>query len=202
MENLLDFFTSYSEHFIYFSLFGILFLSGLGLPVPEDAVLLSGGFLVYFGYTRPLPTALAGFVGVLSGDILIFQIGVRWGTDAVRHRSIAHLLTPKRLARVQNYFRKYGMMTVLLARFLVGLRAPTFLLAGAMYMPFRQFVSLDFVAAVVSVPLVTYLGYVFAPQLESLLRVLRGIEFVVLFLVLAVAGLICWLRRARKRQAA
>ena len=51
MEVLLKFFTSHTGWLVYVLLFAILFLSGLGLPVPEDAVLLSGGFLIYFGYT-------------------------------------------------------------------------------------------------------------------------------------------------------
>ncbi|MFQ5692678.1 MAG: DedA family protein, partial [Nitrospinota bacterium] len=137
MEAFLILLTGQSENIIYFLLFCVLFFSGLGLPVPEDAVLLSGGFLLYFGYTDFLPTVLVGFFGVVCGDTLIFHIGKRWGTDAVRHRSLARLLTPGRLARVQRYFQKYGSMTILLARFLVVLRAPTFLLAGSMYMPFR-----------------------------------------------------------------
>ena len=202
MEHLLVFFTSYSEHFIYFFLFAILFLSGLGLPVPEDAVLLSGGFLVYFGYTNLVPTLLVGFFGVICGDMLIFMIGQKWGAEVIRHKSVAHLLTPRRLTRIQKHFQKSGTLTILLARFLAGLRAPTFLLAGSMYMPFRQFFWLDFLAAVVSVPLVTYLGYAFAPQLEPLLRLLRRVEVIVLIVVILMGAAVYWYRRARKRQTA
>ncbi|MFQ5912910.1 MAG: DedA family protein [Nitrospinota bacterium] len=201
MEHLLVFFTSYSAEFIYIFLFGILLLSGLGLPVPEDAVLLSGGFLVYIGYTKLIPTVFVCFFGVLCGDILMFLIGQKLGTDAVRHKSVAYFFTPKRLSRVQNYFRKHGTMTILLARFLVGLRGATFLLAGSMYMPFRQFFWLDLLAAVVSVPLVTYLGYVFGPHLEALLKLFRRVEVIVLIVVILTVGAIYWFRRARNRQA-
>ena len=201
LEYLLVFFTNYSEAFIYFLFFSILFLSGLGLPVPEDAVLLSGGFLIYFGYVNFIPTILIGFFGVLCGDQLVFFVGRRWGTDAVRHKSVAHLLTPKRLLRVQNYFRQYGTMTVLVVRFLPGLRAPTFLLAGAVYMPFRQFFWLDFVAALVSVPLVTYLGYAFAPQFESLLKMFHRVELIVVAIIF-MAALLYWFFKIRNRQTA
>ncbi len=201
MEVLLDFFTSHTGWLVYFLLFAILFLSGLGLPVPEDAVLLSGGFLIYFGYTEYLPTVVVMFVGVLAGDVLIFTIGWKWGSDAVRHKSVKHLLTPKRLASVQRHFDKSGTMTILLARFLMGLRAATYLLAGSMRMPFRQFFWLDFLAALVSVPLVSYLGYVFAPQLETLLGFLRRVEVLILIAVLLGAGVYYWRRRSRKSEA-
>lgn len=201
MEVLLNFFTSHTGWLVYVLLFAILFLSGLGLPVPEDAVLLSGGFLIYFGYTEYVPTVVVMFVGVLAGDVLIFTIGRKWGADAVRHKSLKHLLTPKRLARVQRHFEKSGTMTILLARFLMGLRAATYLLAGSMRMPFRQFFWLDFLAALVSVPLVSYLGYVFAPQLETLLMFLRRVEVLILIAVLVGAGVFYWRRRSRKSEA-
>ncbi|MFQ5694218.1 MAG: DedA family protein, partial [Nitrospinota bacterium] len=64
------------------------------------------------------------------------------------------------------------------------------------------FVWMDFMAALVSVPLVTYLGFVFAPQLENLLRLLRRVEVAVLLLVLLLGVVVYWYRRSRNRQAA
>lgn len=200
MEYLLNFFTSYTGWIVYVLVFMILFLSGLGLPVPEDAVLLCGGFLIYFEYTNFLLTAIVMFLGVLSGDILIFTIGRKWGSDAIRHKSVSHLMTPKRLERVHRYFKRYGTMTILLARFLAGLRAATYLLAGTSGMKFKQFFWLDFLAAIVSVPVVTYLGYIFAPQLESLLKVFRRTEGIALLLVILVGIVIYCYRRSKRRQ--
>ena len=202
LEYLLNFFTSYSGWIVYVLLFAILFLTGLGLPVPEDAVLLSGGFLLYFGYTEFAPTVAAMFLGVLSGDLLIFSIGRKWGSEAIQHKSVAHLMTPKRLARVRRYFERYGTMTILLARFLAGLRSATYLLAGTSGMRFRQFFWLDCLATLVSVPLVTYLGFIFAPQLEHLLKLLRRAEGIVLLVVVLLGIAIIWYRRSRKRQEA
>jgi len=63
------FLINYSEPFIYGGLFLILFLSGSGLPVPEEITLLTGGFLVNLGFIRFYPTLAAVFVGVLAGDL-------------------------------------------------------------------------------------------------------------------------------------
>ena len=95
-------------------------------------------------------------------------------------------MTPKRLEKVHRYFKRYGTMTILLARFLAGLRAATYLLAGTTGMRFKQFFWLDFLAAIVSVPVVTYLGYLFAPQLESLLKLFRRVEGIAVLLVILI----------------
>ena len=69
MSDIVIFLLNYSEHFIYGGLFLILFLSGLGLPIPEEITLLTGGFLINLGFIRFYPTLAAVFVGVLTGDM-------------------------------------------------------------------------------------------------------------------------------------
>ena len=53
-----------------------------------------------------------------------------------------------------------------------------------------------------SVPLVTYLGYAFAPQVEPFLRLLRRVEVIILIVVILMGAAVYWYRRARKRQTA
>ena len=60
------FLLSYSEPFIYAGLFLILLLCGLGLPIPEELTLLTGGFFVHLGIIRFYPTLAVGFLGILG----------------------------------------------------------------------------------------------------------------------------------------
>jgi len=76
--------SSYIEHFTYVGLFLVLVLCGMGLPVPEDLALLTGGFLVHRGITQYPATLLVSFVGVLAGDNSLFFIGRRFGTRILR----------------------------------------------------------------------------------------------------------------------
>jgi membrane protein DedA with SNARE-associated domain len=160
-------------------------------------VLISGGFLVYLGYTSFLPTVVTAFFGVILGDLMIFSIGRRWGTGAVTRGVLGRLFSPRRLHRVQDYFQRYGNRTILLARFFfAGLRATTYLLAGSMRMPFRHFLITDLLAAIVSVPLLTSLGYIFGSEIEWLLKTVRLVEGILIALaVAAILLLYLWRRR-------
>jgi membrane protein DedA with SNARE-associated domain len=149
------------EHYSYFAVVLLCWLCGVGAPLSEDVVILLGGALVAKGRAVFSLMALSAFVGQLGGDFLLYTMGRHFGTRALRFPLIRRLITPERLARVSERFKRQGSGWVMAARFLPGLRAPTFLVAGISHFPRGRFVWLDAVAASVCAPLVTYLGFRF-----------------------------------------
>jgi membrane protein DedA with SNARE-associated domain len=53
------------EHFPYLGIFALLILGGIGLPFPEDATLLLSGFLISHGVTKPFPTFIVVYFGLI-----------------------------------------------------------------------------------------------------------------------------------------
>ena len=111
-------------------------------------MLLSGGFLLYFGYTEFAPTVAAMFLGVLSGDLLIFSIGRKWGKrgDPAQERCSPH--DAQAAGAGSAVFRAVRTMTILLARFLAGLRSADLSVGGYL----RDAVSAVFLVGLPSHP--------------------------------------------------
>ncbi|MDP3038708.1 MAG: DedA family protein, partial [Deltaproteobacteria bacterium] len=147
MPDLVIFLTNYSEQFIYAGLFLILFLCGLGLPIPEELTLLAGGFFVHLGITRFYPTLVTVFVGVLIGDMAMYSIGRKWGQGIITHRQMRKFFSESRLERAKQFFCDHGSKTIFIARFLSGFRVAAFLAAGTMGMKPGKFLILDTLAA-------------------------------------------------------
>lgn len=192
--------------FTYLGLFGLLIAAGLGVPIPEDATLLTGGFLASQGITSLWLTLIVGYAGVLIGDVLIFRLGQKLKEGIYTHQRLAKLFTPRRRAFIEEHFRKRGVLTVVIGRHTPGLRAPSFLVAGASGMPTWKFVLADALSAMLTVPAVTYLGYLFANNLEKAKQHMRQIEVGIL-VGLAAVGLAILAyhsiqrRRERRREA-
>ncbi len=176
MSDVGIFLINYSEHFIYGGLFLILFFSGLGLPVPEEITLLTGGFLVNLGFIRFYPTLAAAFVGVLTGDMAMYSIGRRWGHGILTHRNLRRIFSEERLERVRQFFRDHGSKTIFVARFISGFRMAAFLAAGTMGVKPSKFLFLDFLAALIAVPLLLCLGYYFGENSEWFLGVFTRLD--------------------------
>jgi membrane protein DedA with SNARE-associated domain len=79
---------------------------------------------------------------------------------------------------VYRFFARYGAWTAFFARFAAGLRAPTFLLAGAAHMRFRTFILADGSAALVSVPLLVWLAFHFGAEIDQVKQWLVQTKYV------------------------
>ena len=186
--------------FTYLGMFGLLIAAGLGVPIPEDITLLTGGYLAQKGITSLWPTLIVGYVGVVIGDLLIFRVGRRLKEGIYTHPRLGKLLTPKRRQWIENHFRKRGILTVVIARHCAGLRAPTFLVAGTSEMPTWKFLLADAFSSILTVPAVTYLGYFCADNLDQARQHVHRIELWALGAFVVVGLAIFIYHRVQRRR--
>ena len=84
--------------------------------------------------------------------------------------------------------QRHGHRAIFYARFLAGLRALVYLSAGSFGVRPAVFLLYDLLGALISVPIVVTLGYIFGKQLEMLVRYIGGFErLIVVVAVLSVA---------------
>lgn len=204
MSEIVVFLINYSEQFIYAGLFLILFFSGLGLPIPEEITLLTGGFLVNLGLTRFYPTLATVFVGVLTGDMALYSIGRKWGHGIIAHRHLRKIFSEKRLERVRRFFRDHGSKTIFVARFVSGFRVAAFLAAGTIGMKPSKVLFLDFLAALIAVPILLFLGYYFGANIGWLADLFTRLDFLLKMgaVLGGVVGLGYYLLKRKKSSAA
>ncbi|MEK6711680.1 MAG: DedA family protein [Nitrospinota bacterium] len=185
----------YLAEFTYAGIFLVLFLCGLGLPVPEDIPILVSGYLAHLGAIRPWPGLAVNLAGVLIGDLVIYSFGYWMGPRALRHRLLRLVMTPRRAATVNRFFTKHGKKAVFFGRFVAGLRAPIFLAAGIARLHPRTFILMDGTAALITVPALYFLAYYFGEQLDVLRGFLGSTKKAAALLLGAV--LILWLAKRR-----
>ncbi len=171
--------SAYIEHFTYVGLFCVLLLCGLGLPLPEDVALLAGGFMVHRGITQLPMTLAVSLLGVVAGDNWLFYMGRRFGTGLVKYFQLGRPSSQAQIERLKEFMRRHGQRAIFYARFLAGLRALIYLTAGSLGFSPGKFVFYDLLGAVISVPIVVSIGYVFGAQIEEVFRYLGGFEHLI-----------------------
>ncbi|MBF0491256.1 MAG: DedA family protein [Deltaproteobacteria bacterium] len=180
----------YLSHFKYIAFFILLLLCGMGLPIPEDVVIVIGGYLAHRGDTEFIPTLLTLYVGAICGDFCLYWIGRRFGQDIISHKKLKRFFSAKRIKAINYYFHRYGNRTFFFARFLVGLRSTIFLSSGAFKVHFKKVLLMNGMAASISVSFVTCLGYFFGNQLDQLLFWMKRVERVLILVVGMGIGLL------------
>lgn len=178
---------SYLAEFTYAGIFLILLLCGFGLPIPEDIPIIASGYLSYLGTINIWAALAVNFAGVLIGDIFIYSLGYWWGPRAAEHRLFRSLLNPRRRKKVERFFESHGKKAIFFGRFLVGLRAPLFLMAGVMRVPTGIFLGMDVLAAGISVPVLLFSAYYFGDELDTLRHMVGKTQnFVILFTIAVI----------------
>ncbi|WP_242333897.1 MULTISPECIES: DedA family protein [Anaeromyxobacter] len=199
LERLVAILGGHSLHVGYGVVFVMLVLCGFGLPMPEDVVLVTAGVLAWLAsdlshatfsgmlHDEGLLTMIVmGLGGILAGDSVIFFAGRRFGARIADFRPLRRLITPEKLQLVERKVRTRGNVVVMFARFLPGLRAPTFFTVGHARMPYWEFLLFDGVAALVSAPLWVCVGFWFGSDLHAATRVAGRFSNYILLGVLVV----------------
>ncbi len=186
----------------YAAIYFVLFLCGLGLPVPEDITLVIAGVLASLGSISLTGALIVGFVGVLTGDAILFFIGRRYGRRVFDSRLLNKIFTPKRLAKAEVKVLSNSKFICFTARFLPGLRAPIYLTAGALGVKPSIFLSLDGLAALISVPVWVVLGYWFGNNLEEAFQYAKKTQiYFFAGIAVLILGYLLFRIRSKRREA-
>lgn len=194
-------------HWGYLAIFALVILGNMGIPLPEETILILAGYLVWQGELR-LPIVLAiGILSAVVGDNIGYQIGRHYGQGAIERYGHWVLGNSKRLESMRGFVTRYGPMGVFVARFLPGIRFMAGPLAGATGLRPLPFLAANVLGAALYVPLSVALGYAvgygLGDYVNRLERVVGELAHVVLTVaILAALALMGWraLHAARTRR--
>jgi membrane protein DedA with SNARE-associated domain len=185
---------SFVNHFPYFGIFLLLILGGIGFPFPEDATLLLSGFLVAHSVIIPLPAFLVVYCGLLITDFSLYLVGKKYGRRIVDHKRFRKVITPHRLLKLEEKFKKWGSWVVFFGRHILGLRAQIFLVSGVLKMSATKFLFADAISALFTIGLWGGVGYLGGNSVQVLKKDITRVEHIaiVAFVILIASGSIFW----------
>jgi membrane protein DedA with SNARE-associated domain len=182
----------------YIGIYVALCLGGLGLPLPEEVPIVTAGVLAHQGVVRWWLALVICMAGVLTGDLVLYWTGRRWGERVLDLPFVSRFLDVKRRDSLETAYRRNGMLIVFAARHVMGLRAAAFVTAGIVQLPFWKFLIADGTAIAYGVPLNFAIAYFFTAHLRAILEDVRRVES---WLALALlAGGAAWISFALWRR--
>jgi len=147
------------ENWGYIAIFAVVILGNMGLPIPEETILILAGYLVWEGKLR-LPLVLGvGVVSAILGDNLGYWLGRKFGRRTVERYERWIFVTPERLDATQRIVARYGPLAVFAARFLPGVRFLAGPVAGITGVRPLPFIVANVLGASLYVPASVGIGY-------------------------------------------
>lgn len=199
MEPLFQWISQYG----YGALSLLLILGIVGLPVPDETLLIFSGYLVSTGRFQAVPAFLAAFAGSVSGISISYFLGRTLGHSAIeRYGRLIHL-TPARVEALHRWFQRFGNWLLSVGYFIPGIRHFTALFAGMSGLEFRVFAPFAYSGGLVWVSLFLGLGYWFGENWHQIVELTHHYTLPAVLLLFTAAALV-WLARnliSRRRKA-
>ena len=180
------------------TVFVALLLTGIGIPLGEDLVIIPAGILAGHGKINLVQTAIAAYAGVLISDFMWYWLCRRFGTPLLHKRWFKRIVHPRRLLEMKHEIEKRGAWVVVMSRFIPGSRTPAITASGVLHLPFWKFVLAESATCLITVPLQLGLGYAVAQGLGTLetADLIMTLIGMVLFIFAVMLGL-GWYRNHR-----
>jgi membrane-associated protein len=162
----LPFYISAHGDMVYGLLFAIIFIE-TGLVVmpflPGDSLLFVAGSLAALGTLNIFYLFGLLFLAAVLGDNINYAIGRFFGARVVKWRLFGRdLVQQKHLDKTHAYFEKYGVKTIIIARFVPIVRTITPFVAGVGAMNYlRKFLPFDILGGAMWIGLLLGAGHVF-----------------------------------------
>ncbi|MBI5238338.1 MAG: DedA family protein [Deltaproteobacteria bacterium] len=195
-NEILSLFSIYSYWIVFF---GVM-LDNAGLPIPGELFLLLAGALTGIGKMDFTTSVLVAVTGAVIGDSFAYYIG-RWGGKRLINLYLnCSLCTCDCTNKLESLFKKFGNISIPLARFVMGVRVVSSPVAGALRMAYLKFLLLDLLGAAIWSLVYLAAGFILKSGILDLLPVIEKIRhrvFLVFFLLIFVYMIFKLYRRAR-----
>ena len=175
-------------------------LDQIGLPVPAIPTLIVAGAVAAVGQMPLLTLFLWSVLACLAADCAWYLVGQKYGIRVLKTLCKVSLEPDSCVSQTQTTFERWGINSLVIAKFIPGLAILAPPMAGAMRIGWARFVLLSTGSAVLWVGSGLVAGMLFKSQIERLLehvRAIGGAAGVGIVILLAAYIAYKWWERSR-----
>jgi membrane-associated protein len=155
------------SHFGYAALFFALWLGIVGMPIPDEVIVMTGGAVSQAGLLQTIPAFIVTYLGVIFGLSLGYVLGRFIGSPILdrlrRKKSISKHLKP-----AEELVAKYGSFALIFSYFIPVIRHIVPYLVGINKMPYHRYMLYSFSTGFVWTFLFFLLGYFAGAHVQNI----------------------------------
>ena len=147
------------EKFGAITVFVAFIVSGIGLHLSEDLILIPAGWLSANDPRFFWELAAAAYAGIVLGDLGWFLLCRTFGTRLLQSKFFKRMFHPRRLLEVKYQIDQRGVLVLIAARFIPGTRTPVITMCGVLHMATWKFILVEAVCVLITAPMQMAIGW-------------------------------------------
>jgi membrane protein DedA with SNARE-associated domain len=197
METGFDWMTRYG----YGAIFLLLVLGIVGLPVPDETLLLFAGYLSFKGTLQLEPALATAFAGSACGITVSYALGRFAGLPVLMKFGPLIHVRPEHLEQAHRWVERWGKYSLLFAYFIPGYRHLAAFVMGASLLKPAVFAGFAYSGALIWSTSFIALGYIAGEEWQQFIPLLhRAFHTAALLGAVALAAVVTVLAVRRRRR--
>jgi membrane-associated protein len=165
----------------YIGVFATIFAESgilLGFFLPGDSLLFTVGIFAAQGHFNIYLMIFLAITAAILGDSFGYYVGHKIGPRLFQRKE-SRLFKQEYVEKTENFYKKYGKRTIILARFVPIVRTFAPVMAGVGKMEYKTFLSYNIVGGIIWAGGLLTLSYILG-------RVIPGIEDYLHYIILGI----------------
>jgi membrane protein DedA with SNARE-associated domain len=185
----------------YASVFILMIMESMVLPMPSEAVMPFAGWLISTGHFNWPLVVLVSTLGSIVGSLLSYAAGYYGGKPFIRKFGKYVFLNEHHLNATHRFFNQRGAVTILICRFIPVVRHLISIPAGFAKMNIWLFSGLTILGAGLWNSFLALVGTILQAHWDTVLKYSHIIDYAI---VAILAGVVVWffVRQIRKARQA
>jgi membrane protein DedA with SNARE-associated domain len=187
----------------YFGVMILMAIESACIPLPSEVIMPFAGYLVSIGQFSLVGAATMGALGCNLGSTVAYYVAAYGGRRVFERWGAYVLISPAELDRAEQFFARYGAITVFVGRLLPVVRTFIAFPAGLARMPMLKFQIYTFVGSWPWCFGLAYIGYVLGARWNSdptLRSLFHRFDAVIVVILAAGLGWFVWMRLRERRR--
>jgi membrane protein DedA with SNARE-associated domain len=144
----------------YFGIFFLLIFGIVGLPIPDEWLLVLSGYLAFKEVLDIGPTLAVAMIGSAGGLTVSYALGRSSGDFVVRRYGKWLSIDDQKILKAQKWFQNLGRWVLVVGPFIPGVRNLMGYIAGATKLRLPIFMRFAYLGAMISSTTFVTFGYV------------------------------------------
>jgi membrane protein DedA with SNARE-associated domain len=159
---------SWIAHYGYVAIFGLLMLGIVGIPIPDETLLVFTGYLIFKQELAPLPAFVSGFLGSICGISVSYALGRTLGLYLVSRLGRFIHLDAMKLDRVRAWYERKGKYALIIGYFIPGIRHLGAYVAGSSQLHVPSFAPFAYLGGLLWSSSFIAIGYLLGDEWERM----------------------------------
>ncbi|MDA8233675.1 MAG: DedA family protein [Clostridia bacterium] len=183
----------------YWALFFFLWLGIVGMPIPDEVIVMTGGLVASLNLLKPVPAFFVTYLGVVSGLTIGYLLGRIIGAPVLDYL-VAKKNMGKYLKKSYDLIDRYGSYALCISYGFPIVRHVVPYIVGISKMPFRRYALISYTTGFFWTLIFFVIGYFFGLNIEEIGKTVYSYGIYALIILLPVSLVVWYIVQSRRNQ--